>query len=642
MASLEQNLKTHFGYEGFREGQRPVIELILGGNSAGAVFPTGSGKSLCYQLPALSLPGITLVVSPLLSLMKDQVDFLASRKIPAARLDSTLDRHHAAAVLEDAKAGRLKILMIAVERFNNARFRFHLRQMKVSLMVVDEAHCISEWGHNFRPEYLKLPVYREEFGISQVLLLTATATPPVLDDMCCKFQLPRQQVLVTGFYRPNLFLQVSPAPSFEKKERLLNRIASAPDDPTIVYVTLQKTAEEVARFLQERRFSAQPYHAGMSAEKRETVQNEFMTGRTTIVVATIAFGMGIDKRDIRRVIHYDLPKSIENYSQEIGRAGRDGKDSFCEILACRDSIPTLENFVYGDTPDREAIHRVLATIREQKESRWEFQLTALSNDNNIRLLPLKTLLVYLEMEGIIRPMQTFFGEFAFKLKIEKKDIINFFEGERRDFVQAVFDCAVTKTIWTYLDPAELLKHYKADHKRITAALEYFDQKDWIELSARKATEVMEILKPAVDIEAMTTKMHHLFTKKESAEIQRIHATVDFFERDNCLSRGLATYFGEEKRLFENCGHCSVCHGGKANLAASTDLTDLESLDYRSVSDPLQQIMKERFSSRHLVRFLCGINTPVFSKMKIKTLPFFGCLEKYPYRQVEEWVFRNRH
>ncbi|UCF95474.1 MAG: ATP-dependent DNA helicase RecQ, partial [Desulfobacterales bacterium] len=233
---LKEQLQKHFGFNSFLKGQEAVIRKVLERQSAAAIFPTGAGKSLCYQLPALLLPGLTLVVSPLLSLMKDQQDFLVENNIPAARLDSTLAKNAYNAILENAKNGRLKILMIAVERFKNERFRSHLQKMNVALLVVDEAHCISEWGHNFRPEYLKLPDYQKEFNIRQTLLLTATATERVRDDMCAKFNILRENVFVTGFYRDNLFLQVTPTAASEKKERLLQRIQEAPHDPTIVYV----------------------------------------------------------------------------------------------------------------------------------------------------------------------------------------------------------------------------------------------------------------------------------------------------------------------------------------------------------------------------------------------------------------------
>lgn len=266
---LETELKNYFGFDTFLPGQKEVISKIVQGQSGAAVFPTGAGKSICYQLPAMLLPHLTLVVSPLLSLMKDQLDFLWSKNIPAQRLDSSLAPDERQRVLEDARTGRLKILMISVERFKNERFRNQLRRMKISLMVVDEAHCISEWGHNFRPEYLKIPVFKSEFSIPQVLLLTATATPAVIQDMSEKLDVPMDNIVQTGSYRKNLHLSVVPQSLDRRDAYLLEQIQRAPDAPTIVYVTRQHTADDVARFLMDHNIPAQSYHAGLDTEKEK-------------------------------------------------------------------------------------------------------------------------------------------------------------------------------------------------------------------------------------------------------------------------------------------------------------------------------------------------------------------------------------
>jgi ATP-dependent DNA helicase RecQ len=633
---LEQQLQKHFGFNTFLKGQEDVIGKVLEHQSAAAIFPTGAGKSLCYQLPAMLLPGLTLVVSPLLSLMKDQLDFLLANSIPAARLDSTLARDEYSRILASAKNGELKILMIAVERFKNERFRSHLQKMEVSLLVVDEAHCISEWGHNFRPEYLKLPAYQKEFKIKQTLLLTATATTQVRDDMGAKFNILKENVFVTGFYRDNLFLQITPTDNSEKKDRLLQKIQKTPHDPTIVYVTLQKTAEDVAQFLGVNKINAHPYHAGMENEKREQIQNKFMDGTLVCIVATIAFGMGIDKKDIRRIIHFDLPKSIENYSQEIGRSGRDGQAALCEVLATRDNIHILENFIYGDTPEKPSIYQLLGAIKENKGFVWEIKTVKLANELNIRILPLKTLLVYLAMEEIIRPKLTYFEEYSFKYKKDAAHIINRFEGQRKQFVTAVMNQCHTRKVWTQVDIPAILNSYATDRQRILAALEYFNEKGWIELQSRQAVEVYDILTQAFNIDDMAEKMYALFKKKESLEIQRIHNMVSFFESDACISKQLAGYFGEHLEK-KRCGHCSFCKSGKAVLQTTTELKPLSQFEFKTITAEFTQAVGEQFSEINLTKFLCGIYTPVFSKLKIKKLPYFGILESYPFLEVKNWI-----
>ncbi len=604
--------------------------------SAVAIFPTGAGKSLCYQLPAILLPELTLVVSPLLSLMKDQLDFLLEHNISAARLDSTLERDEYNEIIEKAINGELKILMISVERLKNERFRYHLQKMNISLLVIDEAHCISEWGHNFRPEYLKLPVYRKEFGIKQILLLTATATGQVIDDMCHKFNIPRENVTITGFYRENLFLQITPTNESEKDNKLIQRINESPEYPTIVYVTLQKTAEKVAELLCLNKIDAHHYHAGMNSEERELIQNRFINGGLDFIVATIAFGMGIDKANIRRIIHYDLPKSIENYGQEIGRSGRDGEKSFCEVLANRDNINVLENFIYGDTPEKNSIYKLLNNIKNNNGFTLELKLTALSNELNIRMLPLKTLLVYLDMEGIITPKFTYFEKYSFKYNSEPANIINSFKGERKHFVKTIIKHSSSKKIWSYVDIQEILNNYNTDRKRIINALEYFEKKGWIQLKSNNVIEIYNINNQSFNIDKITGKMYKLFKNKEEHDIHRIHNMIRLFENDSCISKELTAYFGENLEK-EYCGHCSFCKSGKATIPSSTELKSLSTFDFEEMTNEFTRAAGEDFSKLNLTKFLCGIYTPVFSKLRIKKLPHFGIFERYHFGDVGNWI-----
>src|SRR6266568_1788759 len=406
-------LKARFHLDAFRPGQRQVIEALCTHGAALAVFPTGAGKSLCYQLPALAFEGVTLVVSPLIALMKDQIDFLTGRGINAARLDSSLPAEESRAVGGQLRAGTLKLLYVAPERFNNERFLESLKRVKVALFAIDEAHCISEWGHNFRPDYLKLAETAKALRVERVLALTATATPAVVEDICSGFGIPRECAFVTGLYRSNLNLFVSPVRAEQRDALLLERLRTTAPGPAIVYVTLQKTAERVAADLEQAGFPARPYHAGMETEERTQVQEWWMASDRNIVVATIAFGMGIDKANVRYVYHYNLPKSLESYSQEIGRAGRDGAPSVVELLACADDIPVLENFAYGDTPTEAALRGLVGELLSLGPE-FDVSLYDLSSRHDLRPLVLRTLLTYLELNGVLRQGTPFYAGYEIR------------------------------------------------------------------------------------------------------------------------------------------------------------------------------------------------------------------------------------
>src|SRR5712691_12766980 len=392
-------LTERFGFRSFLPGQEQVVDALLAGRSALAVFSTGAGKSLCYQLPALLLDGMTIVVSPLIALMKDQIDFLQRSGIDAERLDSSLDAAQQREIFERLRAGALKLLYVAPERFNNERFLAQLARARISLFAVDEAHCISEWGHNFRPDYLKLAERARELAAERVLALTGTATPAVVADICAGFGIEEADSVVTGFYRPNLTLLTTPVAAGERDGRLLDQLRGRPPGSTIVYVTLQRTSLRIADLLAAAGLPARPYHAGMSPEERVAVQEWWAGSPQAIVVATIAFGMGIDKADVRYVYHYNLPKSLESYSQEIGRAGRDGAPSIVELFACGADVPILENFAYGDTPTRAAVTAVVDELLAAGPA-FDLSLADLSARHDVRLLVLRPLLTYLELLGV--------------------------------------------------------------------------------------------------------------------------------------------------------------------------------------------------------------------------------------------------
>ncbi len=323
-------LKKHFGFDAFRPLQEDIITGVLAGQDSLVLMPTGGGKSLCFQLPAVALPGLTLVISPLISLMKDQVDQLTANGIPAAFLNSTLSAAEMYNVQQRAASGELKLLYIAPERLTAFGFQEFLHSLRISFIAIDEAHCISEWGHDFRPEYRNLKNLRSAFPDVPIMALTATATKRVRADILAQLQLHAPQIFISSFNRPNLTYHV--VPKKESWRRLAALLEHRRDQSVIIYCFSRKGTEDIAQRLNSAGITAAAYHAGLPAAERQQRQDDFIRDKIQIMVATIAFGMGIDKPDVRLVVHYDLPKSVEGYYQETGRAGRDGLPADCVLF----------------------------------------------------------------------------------------------------------------------------------------------------------------------------------------------------------------------------------------------------------------------------------------------------------------------
>lgn len=335
---LTTALERHFGFARFRPGQQQIVESVLSGRPVVAVMPTGAGKSLCYQLPALLLDGVTVVVSPLIALMKDQVDALRARGIPSAFVNSTLDQATQRQILDDAAAGHLKLLYLAPERFKFGGALASLKRIPISLFAVDEAHCISAWGHDFRPDYMTLGRVARELDAPRVAAFTATATPRVRDDIVRNLALEDPIVTVAGFLRENLRLSVLPIQQMRDKPRYAQKLLASCGGPAVVYCATRKNCEKAAKALTKLGFNVVVYHGGLDDDSRSAAQEAFQQRDDVVIVATNAFGMGVDKPNVRAVIHWDLPGSIDAYYQEAGRAGRDGAPAFCTML-----------FTYADT-----------------------------------------------------------------------------------------------------------------------------------------------------------------------------------------------------------------------------------------------------------------------------------------------------
>ena len=629
-------LRDVFGFESFRPGQERVVERILDGESALAVFPTGAGKSLCYQLPALMLEGMTVVVSPLIALMKDQIDFLVSKGVKAARMDSSLTAEESRAVWDGLWKGELKMLYVAPERFASERFLQRMRRTRISLMVIDEAHCISEWGHNFRPDYMKLARLAKELEVERVLALTATATPSVAEDICDSFSVGPEGMVNTGFHRPNLHMSAKAVSRAERDAELVRCLKDDPQDSfrgaTIVYVTLQKTAVEVAEFLEGKGIPAEAYHAGLDSEVRHEVQDRFMNGSDRVVVATIAFGMGIDKADIRKVIHYNPPKSLENYMQETGRAGRDGAPSVCELLLCPDDVAVLENFSYGDTPTAESVRGVVEELCALPDD-FDISVYTLAATYDIRQLVMQTLLTYLELEGVIKSLGPMYNEYKFQPHRSSAEMLADFDQERAAFLRRLFGQAKKGRTWFTVDLNAASAALSEDRERLVAAFNYLEEKGELTLKVSGLRHRYRFVNRPDDVAGLAKRLHDRFQHSEERDLERIRQVMDLATTPECTVRKVLSYFGED--LGKDCGHCDRCAGEEIPEWPPETKKDLRPEEQNVIRVLKSEEHDALATPRQLTRYLCGLASPAASRARLTRDPRFGRLAHHRFATVLE-------
>jgi ATP-dependent DNA helicase RecQ len=633
---VEPVLRERFGFDALKPGQSAVIARLLAGRSSLAVFPTGGGKSLCYQLPALLFDGVTLVVSPLIALMKDQIDALQANGIAAARIDSSLSAEEWRSVWDDLQAGRLKLLYVAPERFGNERFLARLRRQDIAMMAIDEAHCISEWGHNFRPDYLKLARLARSLGVDRVVALTATATPAVAQQIGEAFDIAPEDRVVTGFHRENLFLRATAMPAARRDAHLVERLEALPRGSTVVYVTLQHTAERVATLLANAGFEARAYHAGMKPEARVDVQEWFMAKDDGIVVATIAFGMGIDKSDIRAVLHYNLPKALENYAQEIGRAGRDDEPSTCELFACQEDLVTLQNFSYGDTPMPDAVRGIVRELLGQGE-RFDVSRYHLSRDHDIRPLVVATLLTYLELEGVLAATAPFYATYRFQPHRPSRAILADQSPDEAALLGRILSCSKKGRTWFTLDIDEAASKAQVGRQVVVEIMERLAQNGDFTLKVSGLRHGYRVVNRPDDPDVLAAALAERFAASEQRDLARIQGVLDLATGEGCLTAGLLAYFGE---AIEACGHCDRCAGEPVHSLPEPQPVVFSDGQAAMVDSVRNEGHEALSTPRQLARFLCGLPSPAVGRARLRGHPRFGTFRSVPFDAVLDFVERG--
>ncbi len=416
----------------------------------------------------------------------------------------------------------------------------------------------------------------------------------------------------------------------------MSRLRQRARGSTIVYVTLQRTAEAVAALLGAAGFDAEAYHAGMDSEARNAVQNAFMQSDHKIIVATIAFGMGIDKSDIRYVYHYNLPKGLENYAQEIGRAGRDGRESICELLACPDDVVVLDNFAYGDTPTPTAVDGLISHLLGRGPA-FDVSVYELSHAYDVRPLVVETLLTYLELEGVLQATGPFYSEFKFQPTKPSREILARFDASRADFLRKIFQRAVKGITWFRVDVSAIGRELGESRERIVAALNYLEESGDLLLQATGLRQGYRLLSKPPDCGALARMLGSRFQKREDNDVGRIHRALRYAQEPGCLTRHLLAYFGEE---LGPCGHCVRCEGQAAEPLPPPNYTAPGSTEARALGQLRMERHPALATPRQTARFLCGVSSPATSQAKLRSHAMFGSLDSVPFREVLAFVEKH--
>ncbi|MFN0021248.1 MAG: RecQ family ATP-dependent DNA helicase [Pirellulaceae bacterium] len=650
---------SRFNLTSFRPGQREVISAVIEKQDCLCIMPTGGGKSLCYQLPAVMREGLTLVVSPLIALMKDQVDALQALGIAATFINSSLTQAEQRERMEEMAAGKLDLVYIAPERLRHSQFLEKVRAAKVHLLAVDEAHCISEWGHDFRPDYARLGRFRERLGWPQTIALTATATPKVRDDVAKQLQLRQPKVFITGFARANLRFEVQePQGDLGKYEALRQFLEQTPG-AGIIYAATRKRCEEIVETLREMQKDRKVglYHAGLMPEDRRRIQDDFMEDRVPLIVATNAFGMGIDKPDLRFVIHFNMPGSLEAYYQEAGRAGRDGLPSRCLLLFSQADRYVQEFFIDNKYPPREAVKKVYDYLRRDEASPIELTLQEIKDGTGLSLTTegIASCEKILEKAGVLERLDSRQNQAAVRIDSDLPTLVELLPQDapvQRKVMRAIENIVgEMRHERVFLSPATLGKMTELDASSITRAVKELCKLksfDYVPPFRGRAIHMLERTKQFAQLGIDFAELD----RRKGAEYEKLERVIGYARAHKCRQVEILDYFGDPGKT--HCGNCDNCRPVRVNpvparkmLAnpaperklskGSQEIQDASQLQVARMILSAVARTKGRVGKGLVAKMLFGSKAAEISKLRLDRLSTYGLLAHLKRQEIAELI-----